>query len=89
MKKTESYFLNENYALLFKKILIWDKNFDIKNQRFSGENKNNYFYLYIPETSDILTYLQNIHREDGHRGITSLRNYLNNNNNIFIEGVNF
>ena len=30
----------------------------------------------------------NIHKEDGHRGITSLRNYLYNNN-IFIEGVNY
>ena len=57
MKKTESYFLNENYTL-FKKILIQNKNFDIKNKRISCENKNNYFYLYIPETSDILTYLK-------------------------------
>ena len=32
--------------------------------------------------------MQNIHKEDGHRGITSLRQYLYNNN-IFIEGINF
>ena len=32
--------------------------------------------------------MQNIHKEDGHRGITSLRHYLYDNN-IFIEGINF
>ena len=87
-KKKKSYYLDENDKL-FKKILIKYKNFDITNKRIISENNNNYLLLsYIPETSDILTYLQNIHIEDCNRGITSLRNYLINNN-IFIEGVNF
>ena len=86
-KKTKSYYLDENNKL-FKKILIKDKNFDNKNKRIISENNNNYILSKIPETYDILTYLINIHKEDGHRGITSLRNNLYNNN-IFIEGVNY
>ena len=86
-KKTKSYYLDENNQL-FKKILIKDKEFDIKNKRIISEDNYNYLLEKIPETNDILKYLHNIHKEDGHRGITSLRKYLNNNN-IFIEGVNF
>ena len=68
--------------------MIKDKNFDTKNKRIINENNNEYLLSTIPGTYDILTYLQDIHKEDSHRGITSLRNYLYNNN-IFIEGVNF
>ena len=44
--------------------------------------------LIIPETLDILNYLQNLHKEEGHRGINSLREYLYNNN-IYFEGSSF
>ena len=60
IKKTKSYYLDENDKL-FKKILIKEKNFDITNKSIISENNNNYLLSYIPETSDILTYLQNIH----------------------------
>lgn len=42
----------------------------------------------IPEITDIIEYLYNLHKEDSHRGINSLRNYIFNNN-IFIKGSSF
>ena len=35
-----------------------------------------------------MNYLQNLHKEEGHRGISSLREYLYNNN-IYFEGSSF
>ena len=35
-----------------------------------------------------MNYLQNLHKEEGHRGISSLREYLYNNN-IYFEGCSF
>ena len=35
-----------------------------------------------------MDYLENLHKEEGHRGIVSLREYLHNNN-IYFEGSSF
>ena len=48
-------------------------------------NNKNYILLYVPEIIDIISYLNGLHKEDIHKGISSLRQYLINNN-IFFEG---
>ena len=61
-----------------------EKDLNINSKIINIKNKN-YKILYIPETLDVISYLHNIHIENGHKGIASLRQYLKNHN-IFIEG---
>ena len=73
-KKAKLYHLDEN-NILYKKRLVKEKIVD-KNKKIIKQNNNEYFLMNIPETIDIIEYLYNLHKEDSHRGISSLRNYL-------------
>ena len=59
-----------------------------KNVKIITDKKGEFILQSIPEQPDILNYLDLLHKEDGHKGITSLRSYLNQNN-IYIEGSSF
>ena len=48
-------------------------------------DKNKYILLYMPETLNIIEYIYEMHKEDGHKGIISLRKYLIQNH-IYFEG---
>ena len=78
--------MDEN-NVLYKKILIKEKD-KLENKKIIIENNKNYALLKIPETLDILNYLMKLHKEDGHNGIVSLKEYLYNNN-IYIDGSSF
>ena len=84
--KYNKYYLDE-YNKLYRKIEIKNKNINKLNINAKTVEINEILYhlLYIPETLDIISYLNSLHIEDGHKGITSLRQYLVNNN-IFFEG---
>ena len=87
--KYNKYYLDE-YNKLYRKIEIKNKNINKLNINAKTVEINEILYhlLYIPETLDIISYLNSLHIEDGHKGITSLGQYLINNN-IFFEGYNF
>ena len=85
-KKVHFFYLDDD-NILYKKILIKDKN-KSEYKKIINENGNNYVLLKIPETLDIIKYLFDLHKEDGHRGIVSLREYIYNNN-IHIEGSSY
>jgi hypothetical protein len=85
--KCHKFYLDDNKKLC-KLISIRDnENYNI-NSKYITYQKQQYRLAYIPETKNILEYLYNIHIEDGHKGITSLRNYLVYNN-IYFEGSTF
>ena len=85
-KKIHTFYLDNN-NILYKKKLLKGKD-SLNNKKILEEKGTNYILLNIPETLDILNYLQNLHKEEGHRGISSLREYLYNNN-IYFEGSSF
>ena len=66
-----------------------------KNNQFNNNNSktieiddNLYLLFYIPETKNILDFINSMHIEDSHKGITSLRQYIINHNYYF-EGFTF
>ena len=69
------------------KLLLTDKNKDIinKNVKIIKEENHEFILQSVPEQPDILKYLNNLHKEDGHKGIASQRSYLFQNN-IYLEG---
>ena len=69
------------------KLLLTDKNKDLINKNVKIIKEENYEFILqsVPEQPDILKYLDNLHKEDGHKGIASLRSYLFQNN-IYLEG---
>ena len=70
------------------KISLTEKNkaLNNKNVKIITDEKGEFILQSIPEQPDILNYLDLLHKEDGHKGIASLRTYLNQNN-IYIEGI--
>ena len=72
------------------KISLTEKNkaLNNKNVKIITDEKGEFILQSIPEQPDILNYLDLLHKEDGHKGIASLRTYLNQNN-IYIEGISF
>ena len=87
--KYKKYYLDEKNKL-YKKLEINLENNSKVNVNAKSINIGNvqYLLLYIPETLEILTFLYELHKEDGHKGITSLRHYLLNNN-IYLEGSTY
>ena len=85
-KKIHTFYLDNN-NILYKKKLLKDKE-SLYNKKILEDKGTNYILLKIPEILDILDYLENLHKEEGHRGIVSLREYLHNNN-IYFEGSSF
>ena len=83
----KTFYLNDENKL-YKKVRF-NKNlkYDFKIDKIR-ENKKEYVLLKIPETLDIIEYLNNLHKEDNHRGIKSLRNYLLERG-YYIEGSTF
>ena len=86
-KKVKNYFLDED-NILHEKILVSENESVDDDKKIINEGKKTYYLFKIPEKLNILEYLNNLHKEDEHRGITSLRNYLYDNN-IYIEGSSF
>ena len=84
-RKTKHYYIdNENN--LYKKLKKNKKKIYPINHKEIIE-KNIIYVLYkIPNTYDILHYLNNLHVEDNHRGISSLRSALDNKL-LYIEGI--
>ena len=73
--KCHKFYLDDNKKLC-KLISIRDnENYNI-NSKYITYQKQQYRLAYIPETKNILEYLYNMHKEDGHKGIASLRKYL-------------
>ena len=88
-KKFKKYYLDEDNKLC-RKIIVNKKEKEKLNlnSRFVEIENINYRLLYIPETLNILKFLNDKHIEDGHKGISSLRNYLSYNN-IYFEGATY
>ena len=84
-KKAKKYYLDNEK--LYMKLLLTDKNKDVINKNVKIIKEENYEFILqsVPEQPDILKYLNNLHKEDGHKGIASLRCYLFQNN-IYLEG---
>ena len=86
-QKCYKYYLDDNKKLC-RLISIKDNENNNINSKYVVYQKQQYRLAYIPETKNILEYLYNIHKEDGHKDIASLRKYLVYNN-IYFEGSNF
>ena len=88
-EKYNKYYLDENNKLCRKfELNEKKKNYINLNPKTVEINKILYYLSYVPETLDILTYLFSIHKDDGHKGIASLRQYLVYNN-IYFEGYTY
>ena len=87
-KKANRYYI-ENDKLYMKVELKEEdkKKFNVKS-KIIIEDSGEYLLQYVPEKFDIISYLNLLHKEDGHKGIASLRNYLYSNN-IFLEGSSY
>ena len=86
-KLAKTYYL-DGKDILFKKIKK-NKNFNYNIRIRELKIKNtNYILLKIPNVIDIIDYVKKLHAEEGHKGITSLRNYILNKM-FYIEGSTF
>ena len=82
--------MDENNKLYRKSLL--DKKDKEYNNKFNLKkiilDTQEYGLLIVPEVLDILDYINNLHIEDAHKGIISLRNYISEQN-IYLEGITF
>ena len=85
--KCHKYYLDDNKKLCRLISIRDNENYNINSKYITYQNQQ-YRLGYIPETKNILQYLYNMHKEDGHKGIASLRKYLDYHN-IYIEGSTY
>ena len=86
--------IEENYySDIYKYLYILKHNIEINRypdyiSEFKKKIKNGNLVYFIPEIKNIIQYIFQLHKEDGHKGIASLRKYITSNN-IYFEGFTY